>query len=119
MRKRILSVTIHDCDVQTFHAGGNGGQNQNTRDTGVRVIHRPSGAVGESREERSQLQNKRAAFGRMARTIKFKVWVNSEVSRETPEQWVELQMKPNKLKIEVRDANGWIDEERDLAGSGG
>ena len=74
-RKKILSVTIHDCEVQTFRAGGKGGQNQNKRDTGVRVIHHPSGSRGESREERSQLQNKRRAFLRMVETSKFKVWL--------------------------------------------
>jgi protein subunit release factor B len=73
MRTRVLSVTIHDCEVQHFRSGGKGGQNQNKRDTGTRVIHHPSGARGESREERSQLQNKRAAFLRMIETKQFKV----------------------------------------------
>jgi Protein chain release factor A len=72
-RVKILSVTIHDCDVQHFRAGGKGGQNQNKRDTGTRVIHRPSGARGEARDERSQLQNKRLAFRRMAESPAFQV----------------------------------------------
>lgn len=33
--KPTLSITINDCDVQTFRAGGKGGQNQNKRDTGL------------------------------------------------------------------------------------
>ena len=61
MRHRILSVTPADCELQTFRSGGSGGQNQNKRDTGVRWIHPPSGARGEARDERSQLQNKRLA----------------------------------------------------------
>jgi protein subunit release factor B len=60
-RELVLSVTLKDCEVQTFRAGGKGGQNQNKRDTGVRIIHHPSGARGEARDERSQLQNKRLA----------------------------------------------------------
>lgn len=72
-RQRILSVSIKDCEVQTFRSGGPGGQNQNKRDTGVRVIHHPSGARGESREERSQLQNKRTAFLRMVDSPKFQL----------------------------------------------
>ena len=72
-RTRILSVTIHDCEVQTFRSGGKGGQNQNKRDTGVRVIHHPSGARGESREERSQLQNKKLAFRRMVDSAAFRL----------------------------------------------
>lgn len=73
MRERVLSVTLKDCRVDTFRAGGKGGQNQNKRDTGVRIVHPPSGAVGESREERSQLQNKTKAFRKMAESEKFKV----------------------------------------------
>ena len=72
-RTRILSVTIHDCEVQHFRSGGKGGQNQNKRDTGTRVIHHPSGARGESREERSQLQNKKKAFVRMVQSAKFQL----------------------------------------------
>jgi len=60
-RELMFSVTLTDCDVQTFRAGGKGGQNQNKRETGVRIIHRASGARGEARDERSQLQNKRLA----------------------------------------------------------
>jgi protein subunit release factor B len=44
MRERILSVTLADCRVDTFRAGGKGGQNQNKRETGVRITHRASGA---------------------------------------------------------------------------
>ncbi len=74
-RTKMLTVTIKDCTVQTFRAGGKGGQNQNKRDSGVRVIHPPSGARGESREGRSQLENKRKAFVRMAESPKFRAWV--------------------------------------------
>ncbi len=45
-REKILTVTIHDCEVQTFRAGGKGGQNQNKVSSGVRVIHHPSGGPG-------------------------------------------------------------------------
>jgi len=73
MRRRILSVTVHDCEVQHFRAGGKGGQNQNKRDTGTRIIHHPSGARGEARDERSQLQNKRLAFRRMVESPAFQL----------------------------------------------
>lgn len=69
----VLSVRIQDCEVQHFRSGGKGGQNQNKRDTGTRVIHHPSGARGEARDERSQLQNKRLAFTRMVATPQFQL----------------------------------------------
>jgi protein subunit release factor B len=109
--KPILSVTLKDCEVQTFRAGGNGGQHQNKTDSGCRIIHRPSGARGESREERSQLQNKRAAFLRMAKSTKFRVWLNQQLALETPEERVAKDMDPKNLKVEVKDEKGrWTDE---------
>lgn len=110
MKKKILTVTIKDCEVQTFRAGGNGGQNQNKRDTGVRVIHHPSGARGESREERSQLQNKKTAFKRMVETPQFKYWVAVQTKRiESEEEYLEKAMKPENIKTEVRVDGKWVD----------
>jgi hypothetical protein len=60
-RQPFLSVTMKDCDLQTFRCGGPGGQNVNKVNSGVRITHRVSGAVGEARDSRSQLQNKKAA----------------------------------------------------------
>jgi protein subunit release factor B len=106
--KRILSVSIRDCEVQTFRAGGNGGQNQNKRDTGVRVIHHPSGARGESREERSQLQNKRAAFLRMVKTPKFQTWLKVQTGQVAHvEDRVADDMQPKNLLVEVRRNGIW------------
>jgi hypothetical protein len=100
---------MDDCELQTFRAGGKGGQNQNKRESGVRIIHRASGARGESREERSQLQNKRTAFGRMARTIEFKLWLNRKlVAGPTPEEIVVQDMALENLRIEVREDNKWV-----------
>lgn len=84
-KRKVLSVTIKDCDVQTFRAGGKGGQHQNKTETGIRIIHQPSGAVGESRETRSQLTNKRAAFMRMARSERFQTWLRRQIGIETIE----------------------------------
>jgi protein subunit release factor B len=73
VREKILSVTLKDCRVDYFRAGGPGGQKQNKTSSGVRITHPPSGAVGEARDQRSQLQNKKAAFRRMAESDKFKL----------------------------------------------
>ena len=47
------------------------GNIQNTTDSGVRITHIESGAVGESREERSQSQNKKKAFERLVKSDTF------------------------------------------------
>ncbi len=110
-KEKLFSVTLDDCEIQTFRAGGNGGQNQNKRDTGVRIIHHPSGARAESREERSQLQNKKAAFLKMVRTPKFKIWINQMIfQRESPELQVEKDMLPKNLLVEVYSKEGWVPE---------
>lgn len=96
-----MRVTIHDCITQTFRAGGKGGQNQNKRETGVRVIHRPSGARGEARDERSQLLNKRLAFRRMAESAEFQRWARAD--RELPEQSTERIRTYNLVDRRVTD----------------
>lgn len=82
MRKKLLTVTLKDCDVQTKRGSGKGGQNRNKRDTAVRIVHRASGAVGESQEQRSQLQNKQAAFRRMAESTTFRTWLRRQLGEE-------------------------------------
>jgi protein subunit release factor B len=118
-RHRILSVSIHDCEVQTFRSGGSGGQNQNKRDTGVRVIHHPSGARGESREERSQLQNKKTAFRRMAEHPKFLLWLRIETGRASMVEAVldGYTIPAEELKTEIKVGGKWtpVTDERILS----
>ena len=108
--KLILSVNIHDCEVQHFRAGGNGGQKQNKTSSAARVIHHPSGARGECREERSQLQNKKRAFKRMTEDPKFKIWLNKELYnyRDIEAELAE-EMKPENIKVEVRQKGQWVE----------
>lgn len=114
MTKELLfSVTLADCDVQTFRSGGKGGQNVNKVETGVRIIHRDSGAIGKSTDERSQLQNKKTAFRRMVDHPKFRFWV-AEKRREmdtgkTAEERVAEQMAPENIKVEYRVNGTWTD----------
>ena len=111
-RELLFSVKEKDLIIQTFHAGGPGGQNQNKTSSGVRIIHKESGAVGEARDTRSQLENKRAALKRMTETIKFKVWVNrvcAEInSGETIDQRVDKMMKPENIKEEIKIDEKWV-----------
>lgn len=108
--EKLFSVSIHDCDVQTFQAGGKGGQHQNHSNTGVRIIHRPSGASAESRETRSQLQNKELAWKKLINSVKFTLWLKREAwIREglpSPEEEVEKTLIPSNLRVEVKDERG-------------
>lgn len=100
-REKVFSVTASDCKWETFRAGGSGGQNQNSRSTGVRCIHVPSGAVGVGRDDRKQINNRRAAFKRMADTKEFRTWVRTTALRLRPvEEIVDEQMEPENLLVE-------------------
>lgn len=110
MKRPVLSVTRDDCERQVFAAGGPGGQNQNKRHTGVRWIHPPSGARGESREYRTQGENSKAAWRRMAESVKFQLWLARQLSTgPTPEERVEKDMAPENLKVEVKQDGRWVD----------
>lgn len=108
-RKLLFSITKKDFEIQTFRSGGKGGQNQNKTESGVRLIHKDSGARGEARDSRDQHINKKNAFKRLINTPKFQAWLKIEISKKTGQQaeiercaklWVEEQMKEENLLVE-------------------
>lgn len=113
MKKKILSISKKDFEIQTFRSGGKGGQHQNKTDSGARIIHRESGAVGESRNHKSQFHNKKEALRRLTNTTKFKLWVNRRVHEiirgETIEQEVDRMMRPENLKVETKEKGKWVE----------
>ncbi len=110
-RKLLFSVTRKDFDIQTFRSGGPGGQHQNKTDSGVRIIHKESGISAESRSHKSQLQNKRAAFDRLVKNIKFRLWVNKKaieaMQGKSIEQRVDEAMVPENMRIEAKVGGRW------------
>jgi len=108
VKSKLFSVTRDDCDWQTFASGGPGGQHQNKTQSGVRCIHRASGAVGECRESRHQHQNRVVAFKRMALTEKFQSWARLEAMRrmgqKSVDEIVDELMQEQNLKIEYLEA---------------
>ncbi|MFN7973304.1 MAG: peptide chain release factor-like protein [Acidobacteriota bacterium] len=58
-----------ECDVEFLRGSGPGGQHRNKVESGVRLTHRPTGIVVVATERRSQGQNRKAAFERLARKL--------------------------------------------------
>lgn len=113
-RELLFSLTRKDFRVDTFRSGGKGGQHQNKTDSGVRITHIESGAVGESREERSQHANRKKAFERLVKSPKFRMWHSKRVLEElnrrkglaSIEEQVERQVRPENLRIETKGDDG-------------
>lgn len=114
-RELIFSVTIHDCEVQEFSVGGAGGQRRDKKKTGIKIIHPPSGAVGQATEQRSQRQNKKMAFRRMAESDEFKLWVKLRTSEDAKEiARVESMMwgHMKDILVEYRVNGRWVKAEQ-------
>lgn len=114
-RELLFSITRKDFRIDTFRAGGKGGQKQNKTSSGVRVTHIESGAVGESREERSQHVNKERAFRRCIESETFKRWHRRKtaeilVGKADIEKSVDEALKPSNIKTEVFNGTKWTEE---------
>ena len=55
--------------LQTFRAGGKGGQHQNKTESGVRIVDTVTGISAECREERDQPTNRKRAFTKLVQRL--------------------------------------------------
>lgn len=60
------TVTKDDLIIETKRGAGKGGQNKNKRDTAVRMVHIPTGIEANAEDQRTQGQNIKIAFRRLA-----------------------------------------------------
>jgi hypothetical protein len=110
-KKLLFSVGLNDCEIKAVTASCKaGGSGKDTSNTKVQLLHRPSGVETSSQEQRSQFQNKKEAFLKLANHPKFRNWLKLEASRlmgqPSIESIVDSQMTKNNIKIEIKDENG-------------
>lgn len=94
-----VNLDPSDVRVDVYRSSGPGGQCVNTTDSAVRLTHLPTGIVVTCQNEKSQLQNKEAAF----RVLKAKLYEIEERKRQEEIEGLRGDVMDNSFGSQVRN----------------
>lgn len=103
---------LAECRVETFRAGGPGGQHQNKTESAVRLTHLPTGITVTARDSRSQHRNRQIALGRLRAALEERS--RPEVPRiptRTPAGEKKKRLKEKRRRAEIKRARKKPDPE--------
>lgn len=94
-----VDLDPNDVRVDVFRASGPGGQCVNTTDSAVRLTHEPTGIVVTCQNQKSQLQNKEAAF----RVLKAKLFELEQQKRQAEIDELRGERMENSFGSQIRN----------------
>ncbi|MCK5447793.1 MAG: peptide chain release factor-like protein [Gemmatimonadetes bacterium] len=97
---------LAECRVETFRAGGPGGQHQNKTESGVRLTHLPSRISVIARDSRSQHRNRQVAVDRLRAALE-------EATREeTPRKPTKTPRREKRKRLEEKRRRAAVKQSR-------
>jgi peptide chain release factor 2 len=124
-----IVIKPEDLRIDTFRAGGHGGQHVNVTDSAVRIVHLSSGIVVQCQNERSQHKNREMAMKVLrSRLYEYELDKRREEARKLDEAKPEISfgsqirsyvlqpyqmVKDHRTKFEMGDVNRVLDGDLD------
>lgn len=93
-----IDLKMDEVKVDTYRAGGAGGQHVNRTDSAVRMTHLPSGIVVQCQSERSQIQNRERAI----KMLKAALYEKEVEARNKEKEALESQKMANEWGSQIR-----------------
>ena len=78
---------LQECRVERLRRSGPGGQHRNKVETGVRLLHHPTGVRAEACERRSQAENQRIALARLRVNLALEIRCPCAAGQNSSELW--------------------------------